>query len=121
MAKKIFTFHGKTEEELRKLTLEEFATLLPSNERRKIKRGFTQAEQSLLLDLEKHERGIKTHCRDMIILPNMIGRTIGIHSGKVFNDIIIMPQMVGHRLGEFSLSRNKVKHGAVGVASAIKH
>lgn len=121
MAKKIFTYHGKTEEELKQLSIEEFAKLLPSSERRKIKRGFTEAEKTFLKDLEKHDKNIKTHCRDMIVLPSMIGRTIGIHNGKSFENVVIMPQMVGHRLGELSLTRNKVKHGAVGVASAIKH
>ena len=121
MAKKIFKYRGKTTEELQALSLEDFTSLLPARERRKIQRGFTEAEQTFLKDLEKHESGIKTHCRDMIVLPSMIGRTIGIHNGKEFKDIIILPQMVGHRFGELSLTRNKVKHGAVGVASAIKH
>ena len=121
MAKKIFKYRGKTAEELQALSLEDFAELLPSRERRKIKRGFTEAEQIFLKDLDKHEKGVKTHCRDMIVLPSMFGKTIGIHTGKEFKDIVILPQMVGHRLGELSLTRNKVKHGAVGVASAIKH
>lgn len=121
MAKKIFKFRGLVEEELKALPLEKFVELLPAQERRKFKRGFTEAEQTLLNDLEKHDKGVKTHCRDMIVLPSMIGRTIGIHNGKEFKDVLIMPQMVGHRFGEYALTRNKIKHGAVGVASAIKH
>ena len=121
MAKKIFTYRGKTIDELKALSIEEFAQLLPSRERRKVlTRGFTDAEKILLKDLSKNDR-VKTHCRDMVVLPSMVGKTIGIHSGKVFTDIIIVPEMIGQRFGEFVLTRNKVKHGAVGVASAIKH
>lgn len=120
MAKKIFKYRGKTEEELKALSLEDFTQLLPSRERRKIARGFTEAEQILLKDLEKNAK-VKTHCRDMIVLPSMIGKTIGIHTGKEFTEIVIVAQMVGHRFGELVLTRNKIKHGAVGVASAIKH
>lgn len=121
MAKKIFKYRGKTEDELKVLSLEEFTQLLPSTERRKIARGFTEAEQILLKDLKTNPKGVKTHCRDMIVLPSMIGKTIGIHTGKVFTDIVIIPQMIGHRFGELALTRNKIKHGAVGVASAVKH
>lgn len=121
MAKKIFTYRGKTVEELQALSIEEFAELLPSRERRKVlTRGFTDAEKTLLKDLDKNSN-VKTHCRDMVVLPSMIGKTIGIHSGKEFTNIQIMPEMIGQRFGEFVLTRNKVKHGAVGVASAIKH
>jgi small subunit ribosomal protein S19 len=121
MAKKEFVFQGKKIEELQAMPLEDFALMLSSSARRKIIRGFTDAEQILLKDLEKHEKGVKTHCRDMIILPNMLNRTIGIHTGKLFQDVIIQPHMLGHRLGEFAFTRQKMRHGAVGVASAIKH
>ncbi len=121
MAKKNFTYKGKTLEELQALSIGDFTELLPTSVKRKIARGFTDAEKALLTDLEKHDKGIKTHCRDMIVLPSMVGRTIGIYNGKTFGDIIIQPQMISHRLGEFSMTRSKIKHGAAGVASAIKH
>ena len=57
----------------------------------------------------------------MIILPSFVGLMIKIHNGKAFQDIMIKEQMIGHRLGEFALTRTKVKHGAVGVATAMKH
>lgn len=117
MAKE-FVFKGKTVEELKALTAEQFSELLPARERRKIKRGFTDAEKTLLKDLDSGN--IKTHCRDMIILPSMVDKRIKIHSGKEFVEVQIVPQMMGHRLGEFSMTRKRIKHGAVGVASAIK-
>lgn len=116
--KKVFTYRGKTVEELKALTIEQFAELLPSSERRKIKKGFTDAEKALLKDLESNN--IKTHCRDMLILPSMLDKRIKIHSGNEFQEITIVPQMLGHRLGEFVLTRRKVKHGSVGVTRESK-
>lgn len=60
---------------------------------------------------------VKTHLRDMIIVPEMIGSVIGIYNGKVFNSVEIKPEMTGHYLGEFSCSYKPVKHGRPGVSS----
>ncbi|KAH9965030.1 ribosomal protein S19-domain-containing protein [Lactifluus volemus] len=57
---------------------------------------------------------VKTHLRDMIIVPEMIGSMVGIYNGKVFNAVEIKPEMVGHYLGEFSVSYKPVKHGRPG-------
>ena len=104
MAKKEFTFRGKTLEELQKLSIEELAKLLTSRQRRTLARGFTDAEKSLLEKIKKFKDGkkkkpVKTHCRDMIVLPMMVGMTIHIHSGKLFNPVLIEPEMIGHALG----------------------
>src|SRR3989338_5208914 len=98
MAKK-FLYRGKTQEELENMTLEEFSKLLTSRERRVLKRGFTQPEKKLLEDIRQNkskEKMIKTHVRDMIILPEMIGVRIGIYNGKEFKMIVIDPAMIGH-------------------------
>ncbi len=117
MAKKEFMFHGRTVEELKEMSITEFAELLPSSQRRKIKRGFTQQEKIFLKKLEKRSK-IKTHCREMIVLPNMVGKTISVHKGNGFEDIIIQPEMVGHILGEFALSRKMAKHSSIGVGGS---
>jgi small subunit ribosomal protein S19 len=117
--KKEFTYRGKTVDALKALTIEEFAALLPTRERRKIQRGFTDAEKAFLKDLDSNN--IKTHCRDMIILPSMVEKRIKIHSGKEFQEVTIVPQMIGHRLGEFVLTRKKIKHGSIGVTRESKH
>lgn len=117
MAKKIFSYRGKTVEELQTLSVKEFAELAVSSVRRKIKRGFTDQEKIFLKKLDKKTK-IKTHCRDMIILPSMVGKTIGIHNGKAFVDILIEPEMVGHVLGEYSLSRKMSKHSSPGVGAS---
>jgi small subunit ribosomal protein S19 len=84
MAKKEYTYRGMTVEQLQKLSIKELAEILPSRVRRKIqKRGFTEQEKTLLRNLEKSNT-VKTHCRDMIVLPSMVGKTIKIHKGNDF-------------------------------------
>lgn len=117
MAKKEFTFKGKTTEELKKMSLNELAQLLTSRQRRAIKRGFTEQQKILLDKLRNNEKNIETHCRDMIILPEMVGRTIKVHQGKEFIQILIEPDMVGHYLGEFALTRKRVAHSAPGIGA----
>ena len=117
MAKKEFTFKGKTTEELKRLSLNELALLLTSRQRRTLKRGFTEQQKILLKKLRSNQKNIETHCRDMIVLPEMIGVTIKIHQGREFVPVIIEPDMVGHYLGEFALSRKKVAHSAPGIGA----
>lgn len=54
---------------------------------------------------------VKTHLRDMIILPEMVGSMVGVYNGKTFNQVEIKPEMIGHYLGEFSITYKPVKHG----------
>lgn len=117
MAKKEFTYRGKTLEELKNLSLNEVAELLPSRQRRVIKRGLTEQQKILLKKIKKNENNIETHCRDMIVLPEMIGKTIKVHSGKAFIPVMIMDEMIGHSLGEFVLTRNRVQHSAPGIGA----
>ncbi len=117
MVKKDFTFKGKTVEELKKLSLTELAQLLPSRQRRTIKRGFTEQQKILLEKVRSNEKNIETHCRDIIVLPEMIGLKIKTHQGREFVPIIIEPEMVGHRLGEFVLTRKRVAHSAPGIGA----
>ena len=119
MAKKEFKFHGKKVEELKELSLNQFAELAPSSIRRKITRGFTDPEKVLLKNLKTKDR-IKTHCRDMVILPEMIDKTILIHNGKKYEEILIQDKMVGRRLGEFSLTRKRLIHSSPGVGQTTK-
>ncbi|MBW3004743.1 30S ribosomal protein S19 [Candidatus Woesearchaeota archaeon] len=114
---KIFLFRGKKAEELKKMSLTEFADLLKSRERRSLKRGFTPAQKKLLEALKKEKRDYKTHCRDMIVLPEMIGKSIRIHNGKEFVMIKITEEMLGHRLGEFAITRKKVAHSSPGIGA----
>lgn len=115
-----FYYRGKS---VLNLSREEFIQLLPSKLRRKFRRGLTEHEKKLLEKLEKFrdqkgKKFIKTHCRDMVILPEMIGHKIGVYNGKEFVPIEIKQEMVGHRLGEFALTRKEVKHGAAGIGAS---
>ena len=122
MVQKQFTYRGKTVEEIKKMNLEDFAKLLPARQRRNLKRGFTEAQKKLLLKIKKFLAGktkkpVKTHCRDMIVLPEMVDMTIHIYKGKEFVQILIMPDMLGCYLGELTMTRNKVTHSAPGIGA----
>ncbi len=119
MARKEFKYRGRTLEELQAMSLDELALLFPSSERRKLRRGFTHEEQSLLKKLEKRDR-VKTHARAMIILPSMVGKTVLVHNGKEFLPVTITFEMVGHRLGQLALTRKLTKHGSAGVTAKKK-
>ena len=54
---------------------------------------------------------IKTRARASTIIPEMVGRTIAVHNGRVHVPVLITENMVGHKLGEFSPTRKFRKHG----------
>jgi len=116
MAKEYF-YRGKNINELVKMSIEDFAKLVPSRERRKIKRGFTEVEKKLLVDVKSNSKDIKTHARDMIVIPEMIGKTIKVYNGKEWLPVMIEADMLAHRLGEFALTRRPVKHSAPGIGA----
>ncbi len=117
MAKKEFAYRGKSIEELKGMSLNEIAALLPARQRRSLKRGLTEQQKILLSRVKKNKANIKTHCRDMVILPEMIGKTIKVYNGKEFAPIIIVEDMIGHYLGEYALTRQRVEHSAPGIGA----
>lgn len=122
MALKEFTYKGKKLEDLKKLDIKQLIEILPARCKRSLKRGFTPAQKALLARIKKVSEGkskkpIKTHCRDMVVLPAMIGLTIHIHSGKEFIPIVLAPETIGHYLGEFTMTRRKVEHSAPGLGA----
>lgn len=121
---KAFTFRGKSLEELKKMSIDEFAKLLKSRQRRALKRGLTKQQKNLLENIRKNpEKFHKTHVRGMIILPEMVGVKIGIYVGGKKGEsakwapISIKPEMIGHRIGEFALTTQRVKHSTPGVGA----
>ncbi|MDO8623003.1 MAG: 30S ribosomal protein S19 [archaeon] len=119
MVTKEFTYRGKTLEELKKLDVREFSKYLKSRPRRAVLRQYNEIEKFINNCNEKISRNkqIKTHSREMVVVPQMVGMKIAVHSGKVFTPVEIVGEMLGHRLGEFSLTREKVKHGAAGIGA----
>lgn len=112
-------YRGLELEELKKLTIPEFAKLICAAERRNLLRGTKQLESFI----KKAEKKIaknkipKTHLREMVIIPKFVDWTIGVHNGKEFVQVKITFEMIGHRLGEFAITRKPVKHGAAGVGA----
>ena len=115
--KEEFTYRGHTVSDLKKMSLQEFTDLLPASQRRKINRGFTEDHKRLIQRVKDGRTMIRTHLRDMIILPEMIGIDLEIHNGKKFSRVSVQPEMIGHYVGEYALTRNTVKHGSAGVGA----
>ena len=116
MAKKVFTYYGKKIDELKAMSTKEFSALLPARQRRTIERGFTDAQKRFLKKLEKKNE-VKTHCRDLVILPKMVGKTVLVYNGNSYTAVRIIDEMVGHYLGEFVMTRKRVSHSAPGVGA----
>jgi len=112
-----FTYRGKTLQDLKKLSLEEFAQLLPARQRRTINRGLGDEHKKILNKINDGDTTIKTHLRDMIILPEMVGLNLEIHNGKSFEKVEVIPEMLGHYFGEYSFTRRRVSHGSAGVGA----
>ncbi|SDX99245.1 30S ribosomal protein S19 [Halobellus clavatus] len=118
-----FTYRGHTLDELQELSLEEVAELLPARQRRTIERGLSVQQEKLLA--EAREAGvqetandpIRTHLRDMPILPEFVEKTFEVYTGQSFERVRVEPEMIGHYLGEFQLTRTSVEHGQAGIGA----
>ena len=122
MVQKDFTYRGKTFEEIKAMSLQDFAQLIPSRARRTLAKGFTEAQKRFLAKVKKaketqRKKPLRTHCRDMVVIPELVGMTLMIHRGKEWATIEITEEMLGHALGEFAHTRNSVKHNAPGVGA----
>jgi small subunit ribosomal protein S19 len=117
--KREFTLHGKTLPELKALSLEELAKLLPSRARRSIRRGFTDEARRFHERIAEHpaDKPIRTHVRDALVLPAHVGRRVAIYNGKEFKEVEVRPEMIGHYYGEFALTRRFEKHSGPGVGA----
>lgn len=125
MAKK-FQYLGYEIEELQKMSLDKIVEMMPSRIRRSLKRGFTESQKKLISRVRKAQVNLKegkeppqirTHCRNMPILPEMVGLKFKVHDGKEFSLVAIKPEMIGHYLGEFVLTRKKITHSSPGVGA----
>jgi small subunit ribosomal protein S19 len=112
-----FTYRGLRLEDLRKMGTSELVPVMPSRVRRKINRGLTKGEENLLSRFRSGETKIRTHLRDMVIMPDMVGKEVEIYNGKEFLKVEIQPEALFHYLGEFALTRRKVTHGSAGIGA----
>lgn len=120
---KEFRYRGHSLEELQSMSTETMLQLLPSRARRSLNRGVSDEKRKLLEDVRALKDGktqgqIKTHARDMIVLPSMVGLTISVHNGKEFVALSIKPEMIGRYLGEFVITNKKVVHGTPGIGAS---
>ena len=123
---KEFNYRGHSLDSLLSLSMDEFINLLPSRQRRSLQRGLTPEQRILLEKIRKAKEVIKkgqtmkvkTHVRDVIILPEMVGVKLSVHNGKVFIPIEIKPAMIGHYLGEFAITNKPVRHGTPGIGAS---
>ena len=123
---KEYTYRGYTLEELQTISMDEFIRLLPSRQRRSLQRGLTREQRILLEGIRKAKTAqgegqktiIKTHARNAIIFPEMVGFTILVHNGKEFTPVEIIPEMISHYLGEFAITNEPVKHGSPGIGAS---
>ena len=112
-------FRGKTIQEMKTLDVRESAKFLPSRSRRSVLRNFDTIEKFIKRCEQKiaKNKKIRTHQRDLVIVPKLVGFNISIHNGREFQDVPITFEMVGHRLGEFAMTREKVSHGSAGIGA----
>jgi small subunit ribosomal protein S19 len=113
-----YKYRGKSVEELKSMSMDEFLLLLPSRTRRSLRRGLRNEQRIILEKIRQGEQVIRTHARDMVILPEMIGVTMQVHNGQDFIDVNINEKMIGHYLGEYSITMQQVRHGRPGIGAS---
>jgi len=119
-------YRGHSLDSLQAMSMDEFIGLLPSRQRRSLQRGLTPEQRILLEKLREareaerqgKEVAVKTHVRDLIILPEMVGLKVQVHNGKEFVAMTIRAEMIGHYLGEFAITNKPVRHGTPGIGAS---
>lgn len=119
LKKKQFKYRGKEIAELKTLEVREFANLLPSRQRRSVLRNFQELESFVSRAKEKESKNkkIKTHKRDLVVVPGLVGMKIQIYNGRNFVPIEVIPEMLGHKFGEFAPTRARIQHSKAGVGA----
>ncbi|XP_011494626.1 PREDICTED: 40S ribosomal protein S15 [Ceratosolen solmsi marchali] len=121
-----FTFRGVDLDQLLDMPNEQLMELMHARARRRFSRGLKRKPMALVKKLRKAKKEappnekpeiVKTHLRNMIIVPEMVGSIVGVYNGKTFNQVEIKPEMIGHYLGEFSVTYKPVKHGRPGIGA----
>lgn len=115
--KKEFTYRGHTVEELLKLPFAEIIELLPARARRTYIRGLNTEQESFVRRLRASSKPVRTHRREIPILPEFVGKTVHVYNGKEFAPVEIKAEMIGHYLGEFAMTRKSVRHSGLGVGA----
>ncbi|ABR54766.1 ribosomal protein S19 [Methanococcus vannielii SB] len=121
-----FKYKGFTLPELQEMPIKKFIEIVPARQRRTMSRGITPNQRKLVMKIKKarrlvnrgkEPRVIRTHCRDFVITPEMIGLTISIYTGKQFKEIKLVEETLGRFLGEMAPTRGIVQHGSPGMGA----
>eukprot|EP00178_Gracilaria_changii_P002744 TRINITY_DN14023_c0_g1_i1.p1 TRINITY_DN14023_c0_g1~~TRINITY_DN14023_c0_g1_i1.p1 ORF type:complete len:161 (+),score=21.00 TRINITY_DN14023_c0_g1_i1:50-484(+) len=119
-----YYYRGLEVENLLDLSHAELMQLLHARARRRFARGHVPMQLIRRLRKAKKEAAegqkpdtVKTHLRNMIIVPEMVTSVVGVYNGLNFTQVEIKPDMIGHYLAEFSISYKPVKHGRPGVGA----
>ena len=117
-----FSYKGYDLEQLKKMSDDQLKEILPYAARRKMNRGI-KLDKKILRAIEANKAGnppknmVKSHVRDLLILPNMVGIKFGIYNGKTFEQVEVKPDMIGYYIGDFVLPRKIVSHGKAGIGA----
>lgn len=109
-------YKGRTMEQLLALDLPELLKIVPARARRSLKRGYN-IEQQRLHDRLLEDDQVRTRVRDLIIIPQYVGKTVSVYNGHLYQTFTIKEDMIGHYLGEYSQTRKEVKHSGPGVGA----
>ncbi|MDD5181541.1 MAG: 30S ribosomal protein S19 [Candidatus Nanoarchaeia archaeon] len=121
-----FQYKGFAFEDLKRMEIKDFMKIIPARPRRSLTKGFTEQQKIFVRNLKRAkaelEAGrepkiVKTHCRDMVVIPLMIGLQLGIYDGREFVKVEMKPDMLGHYLGEFTYNRKRVQHHSPGIGA----
>lgn len=132
---KQFLYRGVPHEELESMQLDDVFRLFTARQRRSLTRGITDNKRKLIGEIKAAKKAgaggdaaadgakgapapIRTHVRDLIVLPHMVGVTVNVFSGKEFVPVLIREEMIGHYLGEYVVTNKRVQHGAPGVGAS---
>lgn len=106
--------------------MDQLVKLFRARQRRRFAHGIHQRYDRLIKKLREAKKNtpygekpkpVRTHLRNCIVVPEMVGSVVDVYGGKYWNSVEVKADMVGHYLGEFSLTYKPIKHGKVGVGA----
>ena len=122
-----FAYRGVDLDDLLDKSQAELMQMFPARIRRRFSRGLPRKYVTLLKKLRKKKKEcvpnekpkvVKTHLRNMPIMPEMIGSVVGVYNGKTFNSVEVKAEMIGHYLAEFAITYKPVRHGRAGIGAS---
>ena len=108
------------------MNTEQVVALMKSRQQRRFRHGLSGKYDRLIKKLRiakkntavgEKPKGVKTHLRNAIIVPEMCGSVVDVYGGKYWNPVEVKADMIGHYLAEFSLTYKPIRHGKVGVGA----